>query len=120
MGCGRSAYWIGNLIFDIMMFSSSNFCMYLFPFIMGLDFFYHNMDHYMPFVLLSFGFGFGLITFSYIFGFFFVKSNTAYKSFPFLFPIITLLFPLIMLAIPTHKDNDGYSVNYGIDYSVMM
>lgn len=79
MGCRNLPYWTGTLLFDYLIY----FCTISFFLILCSIFRYdYVIENMGQIVLMLASFGLPYVTFSYMFGFVFKKSNTALKVFP--------------------------------------
>ena len=99
MGCGTYSYWLGNLLADYFMFIITVAINYMLPYLLDMDYFFINSGKNFTFIFLTLGFGLGMITFSYVYGFLFEDASTAYKIYPFCFISVTLGLPFVLVEM---------------------
>ena len=106
MGCKISAYWIGNLCFDLLVFLLS-FC-FMTIIIYSTELFIFT-DIYGSFTFLLISFGLSLILFAYLCSFIFRSYHSAAHFFP-LIIFLTFAVPYLLIYLfeegifPTKKD----------------
>ena len=97
MGCKRVTYWLGTFLLDYTAYISTVVTMIFFFFILEVEFMYPFLG---KITIIMVFFGISLIAFTYLFSFFFKKSNTAFITFPPICFFVFYMLPEILLAIP--------------------
>ena len=95
MGCKISAYWLGNFIFDFLMFILSFIVMTIVIFASDL-FIFTNIYNTFSFVLITFGLS--LILFAYVISFIFRSYHAAAHFFP-LIVFMTFAIPYLLIYL---------------------
>ena len=89
-GMSPTAYFFGFLLSDAQLFLMPNALLVITSWILGYDFF---INHWFAIMLALYLFGYGFIALSYLVGFIFQKSESAFKY--------TFVVFLLMYAVPT-------------------
>eukprot|EP00347_Sterkiella_histriomuscorum_P015355 403357331 len=96
IGVNQYAYWIANLIFDLLIISFWSVIMIVLVYPLKLKAF---IDNIQLFSALLFSFGFAHINFSYFVSFFFKDPQSAMKFFSFIYMTGGFFFPFIIKNI---------------------
>jgi len=107
MGCMSFPYWLGTFLFDFALYLLTFFFFLLIIFIQKVSYLVNNIYEISA---VMFFFGPSLILYSYIFGFFYTKSNNAFKNFPLVNFFVSFSIPFLLNSL---------LVNYPTASSVM-
>lgn len=101
MGCRVIPYWFATFVFDFIVFIITVIAFFIVAWASSISFI---MEFWAEMMFAFIFFGFSFISFSYMCGFLFEKSNSALKGFPAINFFIVWCVPWSLLGIWTVID----------------
>ena len=104
MGMRKIPYWLGTLLFDMILFWTPSIFVFIFIVCFPSDKSSIFLDKFGYFVLIFASFSLSFLPFTYLWTHAFEKAQTAYRFFPFFVMIIFAILPQIPIYIvPENK-----------------
>lgn len=89
-------YWLGTFLFDFALYLLTFLFFLLIVFVQKVSYLVNNIFEISMVMLF---FGPSLILYSYIFGFFYTKSNNAFKNFPLVNFFVSFSIPFLLNSL---------------------